>query len=149
MAFGQAAEVHMKFRNIGYWVATGLVALGFAFGGVMDLMQAPDVLAGFAHLGYPAYLATLLGIWKVLGAVAILAPGFARVKEWAYAGMVFDLTGAAFSHAASGDGPAQVLTPLVFLAILVASYLLRPDSRRMISAPGSARGDEARQLAAV
>ena len=88
----------MKFRNIGYWVATGLVALGFAFGGIMDVMRSPEVVAGMAHLGYPAYFATLLGIWKILGAIAILAPGFPRVKEWAYAGMFFDLTGAAAGY---------------------------------------------------
>jgi hypothetical protein len=129
----------VKFRNIGYWVATGLVALAFAFGGAMDVARGPDVLAGMAHLGYPAYFAALLGVWKLLGAVAILAPGFPRIKEWAYAGMFFDLTGASVSHAVSGDPAANVLTPLVILAIVVASYVLRPESRRLGGAPASER----------
>jgi uncharacterized membrane protein YphA (DoxX/SURF4 family) len=137
----------VKFRTIGYWVSTGLVALMFAFGGVMDLMRSPDMVAGLAHLGYPAYVATLLGIWKLLGVVAILAPGFPRVKEWAYAGIFFDLTGAAVSHAASGDPAANVLTPLVILAIVVASYILRPDSRRLAGDPESKRSGEAQRLA--
>jgi uncharacterized membrane protein YphA (DoxX/SURF4 family) len=139
----------VKTRIIGYWAATGLVALAFAFGGVMDIMHPPDVVAGMAHLGYPVYLATLLGIWKVLGAVALVVPGFPRVKEWAYAGIFFDLTGAAVSHAASGDDAGHVLTPLVILAVVVASYLLRPESRRLVGAPASARAREGQRLAAA
>jgi len=133
----------VKFRNIGYWVATGLAALAFAFGGAMDVSRSPDVVAGMAHLGYPIYLATLLGIWKLLGAVALLVPGFPRIKEWAYAGMFFDLTGASVSHAASGDPAGNVITPLVILAIVGASYLLRPESRRLGAAPASERGEGA------
>jgi hypothetical protein len=101
-----------------------------------------------AHLGYPAYFATILGIWKLLGAIVVLVPGFGRVKEWAYAGMVFDLTGASASHAISGDPAGNVLTPLVILAIVVASYLLRPESRKFASVPDSERRQEGR-LAAV
>jgi uncharacterized membrane protein YphA (DoxX/SURF4 family) len=139
----------MNYRKIGYWAATGLVALTFAFGGAMDVAQPPDVVAGMAHLGYPAYFATIIGIWKLLGTVAILVPGFGRVKEWAYAGMVFDLTGASASHAVSGDPVGNVLTPLVILAIVVASYLLRPESRKLASAPESERREEGQRLAAV
>jgi uncharacterized membrane protein YphA (DoxX/SURF4 family) len=112
----------------------------------MDVMKGPDVLAGMAHLGYPAYLATLLGVWKLLGAVAVLVPGFPRVKEWAYAGMFFDLTGASVSHAASGDPAGNVLTPLFILALVVASYLLRPESRRLVS-PADSKRDGAQRLA--
>lgn len=131
----------MKFRNIGYWVATGLAALAFAFGGAMDVSRAPAVLEGMAHLGYPAYVATLIGVWKLLGAVAIVVPGFPRIKEWAYAGMFFDLTGASVSHAASGDPAGNVLTPLVILAVVGASYALRPESRRLVASPASERGN--------
>jgi len=119
----------MKTRTVGYWITTGLVALAFAFGGVADLARFPDVVAGLAHLGYPAYLAGLLGIWKVLGASAIVAPGTARLKEWAYAGMFFDLSGAAYSHAASGDPAGKILTPLVLLGLVAASWALRSDAR--------------------
>ena len=136
----------MKFQNVGYWATTGLVAAAFAFGGVMDVMKGPDVLAGMAHLGYPAYLAPLLGVWKLLGAVAVVVPGFPRIKEWAYAGMFFDLTGAAVSHAASGDPAGNVLTPLFILALVVASYLLRPESRRMVC-PADSKRDGAQRLA--
>jgi uncharacterized membrane protein YphA (DoxX/SURF4 family) len=136
----------MKFQNVGYWATTGLVAAAFLFGGVMDLMKGPDVLAGMAHLGYPAYLATLLGVWKLLGAVAVLVPGFPRIKEWAYAGMFFDLTGAAVSHGASGDAAGHVLTPLFILALVAASYLLRPESRRLAS-PADSKRDGAGRLA--
>jgi uncharacterized membrane protein YphA (DoxX/SURF4 family) len=130
----------MNARTVGYWLTTGLAALAFAFGGFADLGRSPDVTAGMAHLGYPAYLATLLGIWKVLGAIAVLAPRLPRLKEWAYAGMMFDLTGAAFSHANSGDPAGRILTPLVVLAFVAASWALRPGSRVLgHAAPGSER----------
>jgi len=119
----------MNARNLGYWVSTGLVAVAFGLGGVMDLSGSPEVLASVTHLGYPAYLAGLLGIWKLLGTAAILAPGNARLKEWAYAGMFFDLTGAAYSHAASGDPAKAVLTPLIVLGLVAASWALRPQDR--------------------
>jgi uncharacterized membrane protein YphA (DoxX/SURF4 family) len=119
----------MNARNIGYWVTTGLVALAFAAGGVFDVSRSPDVVAGLTHLGYPLYFAILLGVWKVLGAVALVVPRFPRLKEWAYAGIFFDLTGASFSHASSGDGPGNVITPLVLVLLAIASWWLRPESR--------------------
>ncbi len=127
----------MKARNIGYWVTTGLLAAAFAAGGVGDLTRSPDMIAGMAHLGYPAYLLLVLGVWKVLGAGAILAPGLPRLKEWAYAGMVFDLTGAAASHAFSGDPAGKVIPPLVLCGLVAASWALRPDSRKL-AAPDAA-----------
>jgi uncharacterized membrane protein YphA (DoxX/SURF4 family) len=119
----------MKTKNIAYWATTGIVALAFAAGGVFDMSRAPDVVAGMAHLGYPAYFAMLLGAWKLLGALAILAPRLPRLKEWAYAGMLFDLTGAAVSHTAVGDPVGKVLTPLIILGFVIASWALRPQSR--------------------
>ena len=121
-----------KGRKIGYWVVTGLLAAGMGFGGVMDLMAPPAAAAGFEHLGYPVPLLTLLGIAKVLGVVAILAPGFARLKEWAYAGMAFDVIGAAWSHALSGDPLGQWLPfILLFLGLVFGSYFLRPPNRKL------------------
>jgi hypothetical protein len=128
----------MKARIIGYWVTTGLVGLAFAVGGVVDLSASPEVVAGLAHLGYPAYFARLLGVWKVLGAVAVLVPRFPRVKEWAYAGFVFDLTSASVSHAAVGDSAGNVITPLVLLALVAASWALRPESRTLTGEAKSA-----------
>ncbi|HVK63968.1 MAG TPA: DoxX family protein [Polyangium sp.] len=124
-----------KARTIGYWVATGLLGFAFAAGGLGDLSRSPEVMEGMTHLGYPAYFATILGAWKVLGAIALLVPRFPRLKEWAYAGIIFDLTGAAASHAASGDSVGKVITPLVLVAIAAASWALRPESRKLASAP--------------
>ena len=122
-------------RKIGYWVATGLVALGFISGGAFDLARGPNVQAVMTHLGYPLYFAAILGLWKMLGAVAIVTPGLSRLKEWAYAGMFFDLSGAVASHLFSGDGASQVVTPLVLLALVVVSWALRPSGRVLMSAP--------------
>ena len=118
-------------KTIGYWVATGLIAFAMGAGGLMDLMQPPELMEGMRHLGYPDYFATVLGLWKVAGAIAILAPGLPLLKEWAYAGIVFDLTGAAASHAFSGDDASKVITPIVLLGIAVASWALRPEARRL------------------
>jgi uncharacterized membrane protein YphA (DoxX/SURF4 family) len=85
------------------------------------------------HLGYPLYFATLAGAWKILGALAIVAPGLPRLKEWAYAGFFFELTAAAFSHASVGDSAADIIAPLGFLALVAASWALRPASRRLAS----------------
>jgi hypothetical protein len=119
----------MTARSIGYWIVTGLFALASLGSGIGDLMQAPQIAEGIGHLGYPAYLMTLLGIWKVLGVGAILAPGLPRLKEWAYAGFAFQLTGAAFSHLAAGVG--SPVAPLVLLALGAASWALRPESRTL------------------
>lgn len=129
----------MKPRIIGYWAATGLVAFAFAAGGAMDLSRSPQVLEGMSHLGYPAYFAGILGVWKVLGALALVAPRFPRLKEWAYAGIAFDLTGAAVSHFASGDDMGKVITPLVILGIAAASWALRPEGRMLAAAPAETK----------
>lgn len=118
-------------KTTAYWLTTLLGPTSFVIGGILGIRQSPDVVQGIHHLGYPLYFVTLLSVWKLLGAVAITAPGLPRVKEWAYAGFAFDLTGAAVSHAAVGDGPSDVAAPLVFLALVAASYLLRPESRRL------------------
>lgn len=130
-------------RTIAYWVTTGLISLPMLAGGVMDLSQAPDVIAGMAHLGYPAYFAVLLGTWKLLGVAAVLVPGLPRLKEWAYAGFVFDLTAASISHAVSGDPASNVVIPLVLLAIAMTSWATRPASRRLGSVLPNAVGERA------
>lgn len=130
-------------RNAGYWTATILIALALLSGGAAYLSGADTPLRGMADLGYPAYVVTILGIWKVLGGVALLAPRFPLLKEWAYAGIAFNLTGAAFSHAAVGDPRAKVIVPLVLLAIAAASWALRPASRRLSAAPSTLRAASA------
>lgn len=120
-----------KGRVLGYWISTALVAFAIGMGGVADVLGLPEVVEGMRKLGYPDYFATIIGVWKVAGAIVLVAPRFPLVKEWAYAGIVFDLTGAAASHAFSGDPIANVLIPLVLLVLLVASWWLRPAERRL------------------
>jgi hypothetical protein len=120
-----------KLKNIAYWVTTGLIAVALIPGGAVDAAALPPAVAFLAHLGYPAYFVTLIGVWKVLGGIVTLAPKLPRLKEWAYAGIVFDFSGAAISHMASGDGPSKWMVPLVFLVLALASWGLRPQSRRL------------------
>jgi uncharacterized membrane protein YphA (DoxX/SURF4 family) len=114
-----------------YWISTVLLAAVLLLGGVMDVLRAPPVVQTIVALGYPAYLASILGVWKLLGAAAIASPGLPRLKEWAYAGLVFDLSGAAFSHALSGDPASKVAVPLVLLGLAAVSWALRPATRRL------------------
>lgn len=131
-------------KTVAYWLTTILGPTSFVIGGVLSMQQSPEVISGVQHLGYPLYFATLLGAWKLLGAVAITAPGLPRLKEWAYAGFCFDLTAAAISHAAVGDSAGDIVAPIVFLALVLASYVLRPVSRRL---PDAARPGASGQTA--
>jgi hypothetical protein len=88
-----------------------------------------------AHLGYPLYLGVILGAWRIPGAATLVAPGFARLKEWAYAGTVFNYTGAAASHFLAGDRAIQWFSPLVLAALTLVSWKLRPPSRSLPIAP--------------
>jgi hypothetical protein len=118
-----------RSKRIAYWATTGFAAIALSAIGAADVVRVPAIMESLAHLGYPVYLATILGTWMLLGSAAILAPGLARVKDWAYAGMFFTLTGAALSHAASGDAVGKILVPLVLLGAVVASWALRPTRR--------------------
>jgi hypothetical protein len=123
----------MRTRIIAYWTATVLIALALLSGGAASVARAEPNVRGMAELGYPAYLLLVLGAWKLLGAAALLAPRLPLVKEWAYAGIAFDLSGAAASHAAIGHPLAKVAVPAVLLAIAFCSWALRPASRRLVS----------------
>jgi uncharacterized membrane protein YphA (DoxX/SURF4 family) len=125
----------MNARAAGYWTTTTLVALAFLTGGAAYLARADEPVRGMAALGYPAYFVTILGAWKLLGGLALLAPRLPRLKEWAYAGIAFDLTGAAFSHVAVGHPAAKAIVPLAILGIAAGSWALRPASRRLGGAP--------------
>ncbi len=118
-----------------YWIITPLLVFAIGSGGVAELAHLPANVGGIVHvLGYPPYVLTILGFWKVLGAIALLVPRFPRLKEWAYAGIFFNVTGAAASHAAVGDYGIYAFHVLVnlFLAVLVvASWALRPESRTL------------------
>jgi uncharacterized membrane protein YphA (DoxX/SURF4 family) len=123
----------MKAKTIGYWITTVLVAMPIGSGGVGQIAQYLQNPHGVVPvLGYPLYFFAILGFWKVAGAIAILVPRFPRLKEWAYAGILFDLTGAAVSCAAVGGYGAygfHVIAPLLLTAFTVASWALRPQSR--------------------
>jgi len=121
----------MKGRVIGFWVTTAITAVAFGVGGAMDAMVNPQAAEIMKHLGYPLYVAQIIGVFKLVGVGVLLAPGLARAKEWAYAGMAIDLLGASASHTFSGDGPKDVVLPLVIAAIAAASWALRPSSRVM------------------
>jgi hypothetical protein len=123
----------MKAKNITYWITTALVAFFIGGGGVSQVFQYLGNPHGIVPvLLYPMYFFAILGFWKTLGAIAILAPRFPRLKEWAYAGIFFDLTGAAASCAAVGGYGVyafHVIAPLVICALTMASWALRPESR--------------------
>jgi uncharacterized membrane protein YphA (DoxX/SURF4 family) len=131
----------MKAKNIAYWTTTVLVAF-FMTGGVVQILQFKANPQGIVpQLGYPMYFFAIIGAWKVLGAIAILVPRFPRLKEWAYAGIFFDLTGAAMSCAAVGGYGAydfHIIAPLLIAGLTVASWALRPPSRTIgILFPGT------------
>jgi uncharacterized membrane protein YphA (DoxX/SURF4 family) len=116
---------------IGYWVTTAIVAFVMLSGGVADVAHRSETVAGMVHLGYPVYFVTILGIWKLLGGIVLLAPRLPRLKEWAYAGALFDLTGATASHAVIGDDTGHLVWPLVFASLALVSWALRPQSRML------------------
>jgi hypothetical protein len=121
----------MKAKAIGYWVCTGLTVFAFLPGGIFYLIRAPEAVAGVLHLGYPMHFIPLLGVWKVLGAIAIVVPRFPVVKEWAYAGMMFDLTAAVVANAAADGGAFHIVAPIVVGLFVLGSWALRPESRRL------------------
>lgn len=126
-------------RKITYWVTTGLVAALSLFAGYSYVSGSPQAVQGFAHVGYPAQLRVLLGIAKILGAIALLIPGFVKLKEWAYAGFTFAWIAAIVAHYLAGDGP-RALAPLVLLVLLAISYVTRPADRQLtVTVAASAR----------
>lgn len=120
-----------KTQIIAYWIVTIIIALESMAGGVADIMQAPTYIHTLLHLGYPAYFSVILGAGKVLAAVAILIPRYPRLKEWAYAGLVFQFIGAITSQIIVGASVITLIAPFIFLCFVIASWLLRPSSRRI------------------
>jgi uncharacterized membrane protein YphA (DoxX/SURF4 family) len=120
-----------RARQVIYWAATVLTVLSFSVPGLGNIIRAPHIAQDMAHLGYPTYFLAILGTWKILGAIVVVAPRLPRLKEWAYAGMIFDLTGATASRAAVGDGAAMVVVPLMIAGVVLASWSLRPPARRL------------------
>ncbi|HZJ56060.1 MAG TPA: DoxX family protein [Myxococcaceae bacterium] len=124
-------RISRTLKTTTYWIATAVLTVMLLLGGLLDLAHASPVIQTLAALGYPPFLASILGAWKLLGAAAIATPGLPRLKEWAYAGVVFELSGAAASHAFAGDPAGKIAVPLVLLAFAALSWALRPATRRM------------------
>lgn len=110
--------------RIVYWIVTGLMAAFMLIASVPDVIRHPEAIKIFHHLGYPEYLLPFIGVAKILGVLAVLIPGFQRLKEWAYAGLVFDVVGALYSHIAVGDPASAWIFPIIGLTLILASYFL-------------------------
>ncbi|MEM6468945.1 MAG: DoxX family protein [Planctomycetota bacterium] len=121
----------MTKSTIVYWMVTTLFCLAMGAAGVLNLIRFEGQQESMTALGYPVYLMSILGVAKVLGVIALLIPKTPLLKEWAYAGFTFDLLGASASHAFVKDPTPEIIVPLVVLAVAVASYFLRPSSRRL------------------
>ena len=118
-------------RTTVYWVTTLLLALECLVGGIMGAQQRPTFIDIMKHLGYPDYVMTIIGVWYVLGGVALLVPGFPLLKEWAYAGLFFIYTGAIASRLAVGDGVVTLVGPIILTGLVIASWTWRPSTRRL------------------
>jgi hypothetical protein len=121
----------MKKINIYYWVFTGLFAVLMLFSSVPDVLMVPGAVKFMTALGYPLYFIPFIGIAKILGVAAILIPGYPRIKEWAYAGLTFDLVGATYSIIAIGAPMSGWIVMLVWFVFLIASYMLYHKHQKM------------------
>ena len=122
-----------KRKLIWYWIITGILSFCIFTGGLFQALQLKGVLEGFKPLGYPHYFISLIGIWKMLGVIAILVPGFKLLKEWAYAGIFFTMTGAVISHIAADNVSGQIAAPIVLAIFTVLSWYLRPAERKIVA----------------
>ena len=128
----------MKKLNILYWILTGIMAAFMLMASVPDVLRVPAALDVFTHLGYPAYLLPFIGVAKILGTVVVLASTTRRLKEWAYAGLVFDLIGAFYSHISIGDSLGTWIFPVIGLLLVTGSYVFyrkKADSEVTIGSP--------------
>ena len=122
-----------KRNKIIYWISTIWLALGMVSTAIVQLLKMKEEVDMMIRLGYPEYFLTILGSWKILGAVAVLVPKFPLVKEWAYAGFFFAMSGAILSHLATGDGAKDFFGPSLLLVLTVVSWYFRPADRKTIS----------------
>ena len=129
-----------RLRTTAYWIATAVLGTECLAGGVAGMVQMSPFLDTATHLGYPAYFMSILGAWYVSAGIVLLAPRLPRLKEWAYAGLVFNYTGAAASHIWLGDGADKLIGPVIFLGLTAASWALRPPERRDFDFPARAFG---------
>lgn len=123
-----------KRNKIIYWIATVWLSLGMTSTGIVQIIHMKEEADMMVHLGYPLYFLTILGVWKLLGVIAMLVPKFPLLKEWAYAGFFFTASGALFSHAANGDGAIEYFGPCLLIVLTIVSWYLRPADRKLTSA---------------
>jgi hypothetical protein len=123
-----------KRNKIIYWVATIWLALGMVSTGIVQLIPLEEEAVKMKVLGYPMYFLTIIGVWKMFGVLAILFPKLPLLKEWAYAGFFFLISGAVFSHLASGDSANEYFGPILLLLLTVISWYFRPADRKIILA---------------
>jgi uncharacterized membrane protein YphA (DoxX/SURF4 family) len=122
-----------KRNKIIYWIATIWLSLGMVATGIVQFLKMKEEVDKITQLGYPVYLLTLLAIWKLLGVITVLIPKFPLLKEWAYAGFFFAMSGAVFSHIASGSAPAELFGPMLLIILTFVSWYFRPADRKIIS----------------
>jgi len=122
-----------KGKSIVYWTATALLAFGMLGSGLAQLFHAKEMVDLIVPLGYPIYFLNIIGVWKILGVIVILIPRFPLVKEWAYAGFFFVMTGALVSHLASGDDSIKgIIGPFMQTVFVILSWYFRPAGRKII-----------------
>lgn len=122
-----------KRNKIIYWIATLWLASGMTSTGIVQLLKAPEEIDLMTRVGFPVYFLTLIGIWKLLGVVAVLSPGFPLLKEWAYAGFFFNMSGAVFAHAVTGGSALDFFGPILLIVLTVVSWYFRPADRKIQS----------------
>jgi hypothetical protein len=120
-----------KRNKIIYWIFTAWLSLGMASTGIVQLMKTKEEVDLFMHLGYPLYFMTMLAIWKFLGVITVLIPKFPLLKEWAYAGFFFSMSGAVFSHIVLGDSFKETFPPFLLLILTIISWYFRPADRKL------------------
>lgn len=128
------AGTKLQGKKVAYWSVTLLLAAALTLSGLGQLMKLGGNVDLVTNLGYPLYIMQILGVWKLLGVIAVLAPRFPRLKEWTHAGIFFLMTGAAFSHLLDhdyGDGGFNMILPLFYAALNIASWALRPTNRKL------------------
>ena len=120
-----------KRDKIIYWIATVWLSLGMVSTGIVQIVQMDEEVEKMNTLGYPSYFLIIIGIWKILGVVAVLVPKIPLVKEWAYAGFFFLMTGAIFTHLAVGDDALEFFGPSLLLILIILSWYYRPVQRKI------------------
>ncbi len=121
-----------KRNKLIYWISTIWLVLGMLSSGIVQLLKVKVEVDFITQLGYPIYFLTLIGIWKILGVIAVLIPKFPLLKEWAYAGFFFAMSGAVFSHIASSNSVNEIAPPLLLLILTLVSWYFRPANRKII-----------------